>query len=372
MSVLSYTRELSCDRAYKTTIVVDQGLCTSDSEKLYRALGSPAGLQLVVDRHVHQVRPDLARVIGDLKLRARNMSVFVCAGGESAKRLERLSELISWFDEKQIIRRSEPVIAVGGGALLDLVSFATALYRRGIPCVRMPTSLLGMVDASLGAKNGINFKGRKNLIGTFAPPTRVLVDPALLTTLSRRHLRSGVSEMLKAAMMASRSLFELMECSIDRLMRSRFQSDEGLAAINKAISVMIDSIWDDLWESVLRRPMDFGHSLSKTFEEKVRPRPTHGEAVSLDMALSVSTAGAIGLLRRADLDRFLDLSIRAGLPIDNDKINYDILKGAVEDTRVHRDGDISFPLPDRLGHGVFEALGVKELIQGQNYLRSRF
>ena len=123
---------------------------------------------------------------------------------------------------------------------------------------------------------------------------------------------------------------------------------------------------------VLRRPMDFGHSLSKTFEEKVRPRPTHGEAVSLDMALSVSTAGAIGLLRRADLDRFLDLSIRAGLPIDNDKINDDILKGAVEDTRVHRDGDISFPLPDRLGHGVFEALGVKELIQGQNYLRSRF
>lgn len=370
MSNLQYFRQLKYDRSYSTTIMLASGLSTSSASEFYSALGNPNRLAVVVDRHVYRTRPDVRKVIKGLEDHASQVSLSVQPGGELMKTLNRASKLVSWFDERAILRRSEPVVAFGGGALLDSVSFAATLYRRGIPCVRVPTTLLSMIDGSIGAKNGLNFNRRKNLVGTLAPAARVIIDPVLLTSLSSREMRSGVAEMLKAAMIANRQLFELMENSFESMIRSKFQSAESLRAITMSISTMIDSIWADLWETNLERPMDFGHSLSKIFEEQILPRPAHGQAVAFDMAISSATAQVMGLLAPCDFNRFLKLILRSRLSIDNATIDPEMLDRAIADTRVHRDGNLTCPLPDEVGHAVFVPLHTEELIRGQQRLRS--
>src|SRR5690606_16962149 len=149
------------------------------------------------------------------------------AGGEAAKTIDTWQGLLRALDRFPIHRRDEPIIAIGGGVLTDVVGFAAASYRRGVPHIKVPTTLMGYVDASVGIKTGINFNGCKNRLGSFEPPRRVLLDRRLLGTLPRRHLENGVCEIIKLAVIADAGLIAMLEQSGAAGVACAFQDARG-------------------------------------------------------------------------------------------------------------------------------------------------
>lgn len=183
------------------------------------------------------------------------------------------------------------MLAIGGGVLTDVAGFACALWRRGIPWCRMPTTLLGMVDASVGIKVAVNYH-RKNGVGHFYSPLHSFIDTTFLPTVSSADIRSGVGEVMKAALVHDRRLFRLMQAHGEQLVASKFApspaSDE---VIKLSVETMLGCIGPDLWEEALLRPMDFGHSFSRTLEADQRFQLRHGE-VSIDARQQEAQQGA--------------------------------------------------------------------------------
>ncbi len=273
------------------------------------------------------------------------------------------------------LRRSEPVLAIGGGVLTDVAGFACALWRRGVPWCRMPTTLLGMVDASVGIKVAINYH-RKNGVGHFFSPTHTFVDNSFLPTVSKADIRSGVGEIMKAALVHDRRLFDLMEQHGEKLIDANFcgkaSEEEGEGAeqepqdddddsssnsvaavadtvIKFSVDTMLQCIGPDLWEESLLRPMDFGHSFSRTLEADNSFKLRHGEAVAIDCIMSTMVAKVKGLVSPAESQRVLNLYAKLGLPCSIAGITAETYKRAVKEIIVHRDGILRAPLPKGIG-----------------------
>jgi len=277
--------------------------------------------------------------------------VCVIEATEATKTLDVAQRILNYFEEKNILRRSEPVIAIGGGVLLDIVGFCCSIYRRGIPYVRIPTTLLAIVDASVGAKTSVNHFGRRNRIGSFYPPILTLIDTKFIKTQDQREISSGVAEILKLAIILDKELFELLEIMPQTLLKQKFQNS-ALAdnIIDKAISVMTKELSSNLWEEILTRPVDFGHSFSPLVEMKNVPNLPHGEAVILDCLLSSCISNLRGYLTNEQLQRVFKLIKNYGLPTShNDFNNIDLLWASLKDVSNHRNGNQYVPIPVSIG-----------------------
>jgi len=184
--------------------------------------------------------------------------------------MENMLFLLDELKRVDPLRRAEPALAIGGGVLTDTAGFACALWRRGVPWARLPTTLLGMVDASVGIKVAVNYH-RKNGVGHFYSPIHTFVDAAFLPTLERADVISACGEIMKAALVHDSSLFDLMETHGRRLVERNFVDDEVAdEIIKRSVDTMLECIGPDLWEESLLRPMDFGHSFSRTLETDER------------------------------------------------------------------------------------------------------
>jgi len=248
-------------------------------------------------------------------------------------------------------RQSNPIIAIGGGVLLDIVGMAASLYRRGVPYIRIPTTLLSLVDAGVGVKVGVNFSGHKNRIGTYYPPQVAFLDRTFLQSLDRRQLRSGLAEILKVAIARDKSLFELLETHAIALIRQKFQSTScSRLVVRYTLQDMLDELAPNLWEHKLERALDFGHSFSPAIELVALPRILHGEAVALDIAISSVLAHQRGLLSQGDLSRILELMRALSLPVVNTVCDdLALLHRALQDIAMHRGGLQRLPLPISIG-----------------------
>ncbi|MDG4810776.1 sedoheptulose 7-phosphate cyclase [Micromonospora sp. WMMD1120] len=282
----------------------------------------------------------------------------VLPGGEHRKVMDSVVAVATALDSFGIDRRREPVISIGGGVLLDLVGVATALYRRGVPHLRVPTTLIGLVDASIGVKTGINHGDHKNRLGTFQPPTAVLLDRRFLASLPERHLRNGVAEMIKLAIVRDERLFELLEEDGDRLVEERFQgrspAGERVASevLHRSVEGMLAELEPNLWERHLDRLVDFGHSVGPTIEMLAGGDLLHGESVAIDMAMFTTVAARRGLLHDKDARRILELLHRFALPVDHALLDDDVVRRAMADTVRHRDGRQRLPVPVGIGRAV--------------------
>ncbi|EQD62990.1 3-dehydroquinate synthase, partial [mine drainage metagenome] len=152
---------------------------------------------VVVDRNVARYHAE--EIYAYFEEHGITAKIITFPGGEENKRTENYLEILRQLDAFPIHRRDEPIIAIGGGVLTDVVGFVASTYRRGVPHIRVPTTLMGYVDASVGIKTGINFNGHKNRLGSFEPPLRVFLDKELLKTLPHRHILNGVCEIIKLA-----------------------------------------------------------------------------------------------------------------------------------------------------------------------------
>lgn len=279
--------------------------------------------------------------------------ILVFPGGEAGKTAESWLRVLCELDRFPFHRRDEPIIAIGGGVLTDVVGFAASSYRRGVPHIKVPTTLMGYVDASIGIKTGINFNGYKNRLGSFEPPRQVLLDRRLLGTLHRRHLENGVCEIIKLAVIADAGLFRLLEQGGAASLAGAFQDAHGGAIIDRAISGMLKELEPDLYEDDLARKVDFGHSFSYGLETRFEDRLLHGEAVLLDILVSAVIARARGLLGPSACDRILDLVDDLGIVPALDLLDAALMWQSLLDRIEHRNGLQRVPLPRGIGECVF-------------------
>ncbi|MBM0276140.1 sedoheptulose 7-phosphate cyclase [Micromonospora tarensis] len=283
----------------------------------------------------------------------------VLPGGEQRKVMDSVVAVAAALDSFGIDRRREPVISIGGGVLLDLVGVATTLYRRGIPHLRVPTTLIGLVDAAIGVKTGVNHGCHKNRLGTFQSPTAVLLDRRFLASLDERHLRNGAAEMIKLAIVRDERLFELLEEDGDRLVEERFQgrspAGERVASevLHRSVRGMLAELEPNLWERELDRLVDFGHSVGPAIEMLAGGDLLHGESVAIDMAVFTTVAAHRGLLDDKAARRIIELLHRFALPTDHALLDEEVAGRALADTVRHRDGRQRLPVPTGIGKAVF-------------------
>ena len=246
------------------------------------------------------------------------------------------------------------LIVVGGGTLMDIVGFAAAMFKGGIPYVRVPTTLIGMIDAGVGIKTGVNVDGHKSAIGRYYAPVACLNDPeTFLPTLPRREFASGLAEAIKIALLKSPRLFEVIEkyhCDAEY----NGYTDE---LIHLSIHTMLEELQPNLHEHDLRRSVDFGHEFGHIVESLARHEIPHGECVAIGMAISSFLAHMKGILPRSDLERILNCILNLGLPIyarDYGCCKADVLwaKICTEGTE-HKDGMLWLAIPKTIGQGGF-------------------
>ena len=274
---------------------------------------------------------------------------------ETLKTLDNSLVLIKHMEDFGLLRRSEPVIAIGGGSLLDSVGFACSIYRRGVPYIRVPTTLLGIVDVSVAIKTGVNHLGRRNRLGTYYPPAAVFLYRKFIETQSDREICNGLGEILKLAIIEDLSLFTLLEGNSALLRKEKFQYGAiPVKVINRAITVMINNLQNNLWEENLMRAVDFGHSFSPLIEQDSLPELLHGEAVALDCLFSSCLSFNRGLLDEDELSRIFRVTRDLGLLTTHRSfLNSQQLMSSLMDTVRHRNGSQNLPVPVGIGSHQF-------------------
>lgn len=298
--------------------------------------------------------------------------VCVVKSGEEHKTIEQYFRIANELDDFPIHRRDEPIIAIGGGVLTDVAAFVAATYRRGVPHIKVPTTLMGYVDASIGIKNGINFNEHKNRLGGFEPPKKVFLDKSFLRTLPPRHLLNGLSEIIKIAIIKDADLFALLESCGQNCVENEFQDPESGSILDIAISDMLEELEPNLFEDELARKVDFGHTFSYGLETHHEMRLFHGEAVLLDILLSCHIARQRGLLTEGELERVMNLTLALGYHLDFDLLETETLWKSLNERVYHRNGFQRVPLPSPIGHCEFVNDITREEIDSARISLARF
>jgi 3-dehydroquinate synthase len=245
--------------------------------------------------------------------------------------------------------RDTTIIALGGGVVGDLAGFVAATFMRGIPVVQLPTTLLAMIDASVGGKTGVDTPAGKNLVGAFHPPSLVLSDPSVLTTLPAEQLRSGLAEAIKHGVIADERYFERTVADLSALL-SRPSGAEMLALIARSVEIKAAVVARDEREGGVRKTLNFGHTLGHAIESESGYRLLHGEAVAIGMVLESALAERIGIAEPATLRRVRDAVERAGLPSSlPEGMDADRVLAATRSDKKARRGMAEFALPRRVG-----------------------
>jgi 3-dehydroquinate synthase len=272
-------------------------------------------------------------------------------GGEQIKASwNAVAELHAAMHAQHIDRHSY-LVAVGGGALLDLAGLAAATAHRGVRLIRIPTTTLSQCDSGVGVKNGINAFGKKNFIGTFAPPFAVINDFQLLAPLPPRDKRAGFAEAVKVACIRSREFFETLESDAPAL--AQFQPDALRRLIRRCAELHLDHIATngDPFEFGSARPLDFGHWAAHKLEQMSGFTLRHGEAVAMGMALDVIYARRAGYLSAESAERVLRLLRALGFELFHPDLQREELLVGLEEFREHLGGQLAVTLLRDIGVG---------------------
>ncbi len=337
---------------------------------------------VVLDDALAQAQPELSLTIENYfyprasSLKLVRPPLLVC-GSESAKNsLSIISEIQSQINKCHIDRHSY-LIAVGGGALLDVAGLAAATAHRGVRHVRIPTTTLSQADSGVGVKNGINAFGKKNFVGTFAPPYAVINDFNLLRSLEPRDKRGGYIEAVKVACIRDAKFFDELEAQADRL--AVFEPEPMEHLIRRCAKLHLEHIatGGDPFERGSARPLDFGHWAAHKLEQLSNFQILHSEAVAIGIALDVIYSRLASLLDERSANRILNLIRKLGfhlfaheLSATNGNNKYALLAG-LEEFREHLGGKLTITLLRAIGHGVeVNAMDEAKILQAIQELQA--
>ncbi|MBD2254355.1 sedoheptulose 7-phosphate cyclase [Nostoc parmelioides] len=279
---------------------------------------------------------------------------------EPDKTIQTFERVIDVFADFKLVRK-EPVLVVGGGLITDVVGFACSTYRRSSNYIRIPTTLIGLIDASVAIKVAVNHRKLKNRLGAYHASRKVFLDFSLLGTLPTDQVRNGMAELVKIAVVAHQEVFELLEKYGEELLRTHFGNLDATPEIKeiahrltyKAIHKMLELEVPNLHELDLDRVIAYGHTWSPTLELAPRLPMFHGHAVNVDMAFSATIAARRGYITIAERDRILGLMSRVGLSLDHPMLDVDILWRGTESITLTRDGLLRAAMPKPIGDCVF-------------------
>lgn len=335
-----------------------------------------AGLERSLPGFAEKIRAWFAARSGQVSLEAQPVCV---PGGEAVKNdFSQLQRVWAEINAAKLCRHSF-VIAIGGGAVLDMAGFGAATAHRGIPIVRLPTTSLSQADGGLGVKNGVNYFGKKNWLGSFVVPHAVVNDLAFLDVLPPRDRRAGLIEALKVALVRDAAFFEFIAARVAAL--ARFEREPYEAVIRESARQHLEHIaaGGDPFERGSARPLDFGHWAAHKLEQLSEFRVSHGEAVAVGMAIDLIYARRTGLLPEAVAERILGVIRGLGFElfapvreIRSSSGRQDMLDG-LEEFREHLGGRLTIPMirapGDRLEVHAMDGAVVKASFEE---LRTRY
>jgi 3-dehydroquinate synthase len=363
MSVIERTISVGFrHRVFFTRNVFDPANATLKEVLVDAEHREPHKALVVLDESLAVAQSDLTRRIESYFAAHPDCLKLVCPpmvmeGGERVKNSYfHVSEVHSHIDRYHIDRHAY-VVAVGGGAILDMVGLAASTAHRGCRHVRIPTTTLSQDDSGVGVKNGINAFGKKNFIGTFTPPFAVINDFNLLASLSPRDKRAGFVEAVKVALIRDHDFFETIEREADKLREFAPDSTERLIYRCAELHVNHIATSGDPFEFGSARPLDFGHWAAHKLEQLSDYQLRHGEAVAIGIALDVIYSRKMGYLDAASADRVLVLLEKLGFELfANELLNVDsennlmVWKG-LEEFREHLGGRLTITLLKAIGQG---------------------
>ena len=279
-------------------------------------------------------------------------------GGEPAKNDWSLVEGIWSKLNKYGMCRHSYVIIVGGGASLDLVGFAASTAHRGVRLIRFPTTTLSQGDGGVGVKNGVNYFGKKNWVGTFSVPDAVVNDFSFLQGLPKNQKRAGYVEAIKVALIRDRSFFEFIEENAEAL--AGFESQTLEQIVRKSAALHLDHIAGsgDPFEKGSARPLDFGHWVAHKIEQLSDFKIGHGDAVAIGLSVDLTYSAKVGLVKPKTTERILTLLEKLNFPIYHELLQADTIDGkkvileGLEEFREHLGGELTITLIQGIGEGI--------------------
>ncbi|MEX2595274.1 MAG: 3-dehydroquinate synthase [Anditalea sp.] len=330
---------------------------------------------VVIDGGVVKAHPGLINQIKvyatafeeDFTLCAEPMIV---PGGEQAKNEQHHFRAILDATNTYGIDRHSYIIAIGGGAVIDMVGFSSAIAHRGIRHIRIPTTVLAQNDAGIGVKNGINVYGKKNYLGTFAPPYAVINDSTFLKTLNDKDWRCGISEAIKVSLIKEPDFFHWLEAHIDQLNSREMPPMEEL--IYRCAALHLEHIaGKDPFEAGSSRPLDFGHWAAHKLEHMTNFRIRHGEAVAIGVALDSTYSCLKGMLSQDELKRIIHLIKALGFVLYVPELSGEALLEGLEEFREHLGGELTIMLLQGIGRGVeVHEMNGDLILQSANRLKA--
>jgi 3-dehydroquinate synthase len=328
----NFLRAAQTDIPKKIFFVIDEGVATHHpglKEQISNYFAGEPGFALVKD-------------------------IMVIPGGEQSKNTETHFYKIVQAVDRHGIDRHSYIVAIGGGAVLDLVGYAAAVSHRGIRHIRIPTTVLSQNDSGVGVKNGINYLGKKNFLGTFVPPAAVFNDHFFLTTLSDAEWRSGMSEAVKVALIKDRVFFEWLKTNAALLANRNMEAMQYL--IKRCAELHLQHIaGGDPFEMGSSRPLDFGHWSAHKVEQLSDFTIRHGEAVAMGIALDSAYSFLSGRLEEADAKAIVDVLRSLGFSVTHPLLDIQneespVLKG-LDEFREHLGGQLTIMLLASVGKG---------------------
>jgi 3-dehydroquinate synthase len=367
-NTISDVRVQSFNIAYEYPVVFTRDAFSSGNRDLIdvlarREAGKVHRCGLFVDAGVLSVLPHLADQILDyasfhakhLKMAGKLVPV---PGGERCKNdPDTIPRLLAKFSELAIDRHSF-IIAIGGGAVLDAVGYAAAIFHRGVRHIRFPTTVLAQDDSGVGVKNAINSLGLKNLVGTFAPPWAIINDSAFIDCLPAREKRAGMAEAVKVALIRDGNFFRWIESNTAAL--SQFSPPHLDRLIKDCAELHMRQIrlGGDPFEAGSARPLDFGHWSAHKLEHLTRNEVNHGEAVAIGIALDTRYSVMTGLLSKGEDERVVDVLKQLGLTLWHDALRQQNTKGRLSllqglaDFQEHLGGELTITLLTDIGRAI--------------------
>ncbi|MBD2440374.1 sedoheptulose 7-phosphate cyclase [Nostoc sp. FACHB-110] len=312
----------------------------------------------VIDANVYEIYGEQIRAY--FRHYDIDLTVFPIIITEPDKTLASFEKIVDAFSDFGLVRK-EPVLVVGGGLITDVAGFACAAYRRKSNYIRIPTTLIGLIDAGVAIKVAVNHRKLKNRLGAYHAPLKVILDFSFLKTLPTAQVRNGMAELVKIAVVANSQVFELLYKYGQELLYTHFGHIDSTPEIREiahkinyeAIKTMLELETPNLHEIDLDRVIAYGHTWSPTLELAPHVPLYHGHAVNIDMALSATIAAKRGYIPTTERDRILDLMSRIGLSLDHPLLDSELLWYATESISLTRDGKQRAAMPRPIGECFF-------------------
>jgi len=324
------------DRSYKILIEDD---CTLGLERKLNKIGQKYAI--ITDKKVQGLYGNVLKRY--LNYNGIKADIFPFQNGEKQKTLQTVEKLADQMI-KAGYQRKDAIIALGGGVVGDVAGLLASIYMRGIPLIQIPTTLLSMVDSSIGGKTGVNLKSGKNLIGTFYQPKMVFIDQRFLKTLSPKQIKNGLAEIIKYGVIKDKELFEYIEKNLEKILNLERLPLKNI--ISRSIEIKSKIVEKDEKEGRERMILNYGHTYGHAIEKQSNYKLLHGYAISIGMVLANKFAVKSGILKQDDADRIKTLLKNTGLPTTT--VKKPTKKQLMTDKKADKD-HLNFILPRRIG-----------------------